>query len=396
MQQLRASNLPISISFPKKEVSRVLRVTLCVDRPMPLRAKEFLIHNQPKAAAGFGGYGTFDPSAVLTDFQSDAFAVQLPASLSYLATGDVISINLVSRQVSVLYRRSSPHNSFLLTERCNHYCLMCSQPPKDIDDSWLGEEVLEAIPLISEETEQIGLTGGEPTLLGETFFKIVQRFQSYLPRTHLHILSNGRAFAANDFTHRYASISHSNAMLGIPIYSDMPDIHNYIVQADGAFDETVRGILNLKKLRQQVEVRVVIHQQNYRRLPKLAEYLTRNLMMVDHVALMGLEIMGFTRANLEILWIDPYEYQEQLREAANILENSRMTFSIYNHPLCIVPVDLWPHARKSISDWKNEYDVECSSCDVRDQCGGFFASAKFQRSQNIKAIRFQDPAPIDR
>lgn len=395
MQQLRASNLPISISFPRKEVSRVLRVSRSIDRPMPLRAKEFLIHDRPGAAVGFGGYGTFDPEAVLTDFEGSAFAVQLPESLAYLSTGDVISINLVSKQVSVLYRRSSPHNSFLLTERCNHFCLMCSQPPKDIDDSWLGEEVLEAIPLISEETEQIGLTGGEPTLLGDTFFKIVQRFESYLPQTHLHILSNGRAFSRNEFAHRYAALGHTNAMLGIPIYSDMADIHNYIVQADCAFDETVKGILNLKRLRQKVEVRVVIHQQNYKRLPRLAEYLSRNLMMVDHVALMGLEIMGFTRANLDILWIDPFDYQEQLEEAADILENNRMSFSIYNHPLCIVPRVLWRHARKSISDWKNEYDVECSSCDVKDQCGGFFASAKFKRSEHIKAIRSQDSALSD-
>jgi hypothetical protein len=59
MQQLRASNLPVAISFPKKEVSRVLRVSRCIDRPMPFRPKEFLIHDQPKAAMGFGGYGTF-------------------------------------------------------------------------------------------------------------------------------------------------------------------------------------------------------------------------------------------------------------------------------------------------------------------------------------------------
>jgi len=45
-------------------------------------------------------------------------------------------------------------------------------------------------------------------------------------------------------------------------------------------DETVRGILNLKREHQRVEVRVVIHKQTYRGLPRLAEFLARNLLFV--------------------------------------------------------------------------------------------------------------------
>jgi hypothetical protein len=29
----------------------------------------------------------------------------------------------------------SAQNSFLVTERCNYYCLMCSQPPRDVDNA---------------------------------------------------------------------------------------------------------------------------------------------------------------------------------------------------------------------------------------------------------------------
>lgn len=380
--------MPIS-KAPNFDTERmVLRVCRGVHRPKPLRAKELLLLEESDSVDGYAGYATFSKELFPSVSLRNKFSVLLPEALDYLADGDVVSIDLKTSQISVLYRKSSPHNSFLLTERCNHYCLMCSQPPKDIDDYWLSAEVLEAIPLIWQGTEQVGLTGGEPTLLGDNFFRIVQRFQSFLPQTQLHILSNGRAFHDLNTALRYASIGHLNATLGIPIYSDVPEIHNYIVQAENAFDETVRGVLNLKRLNQRVEIRTVIHQQNYKRLPQLAEFLCRNLMMVDHVALMGLEIMGFTRANLEILWIDPFDYQEKLEQAVEILENNRMNFSIYNHPLCVVPPHLWPYARKSISDWKNEYDPECAACDVKDQCGGFFASAKFKRSAYIRAVKY--------
>ena len=105
----------------------------------------------------------------------------------------------------------------------------------------------------------------------------------------------------------------------------------------------------------RVEIRVVLHQQTYARLPKLAEFITRNLRFVDQVALMGLEMTGFTRANLAQLWIDPVDYREPLRLAVAHLQGHGLDVSIYNHQLCVLDRDLWPVARKSISDWKNEY-----------------------------------------
>jgi His-Xaa-Ser system radical SAM maturase HxsC len=173
-------------------------------------------------------------------------------------------------------------------------------------------------------------------------------------------------------------------MVGIPIYADTSTVHDYVVQADGAFDETIRGILNLKRLGERVEVRVVIHKQTVARLPALAEFLSRNLTFVDHVALMGLEMTGFTKANLPDLWIDPFDYQHELYAAAATLSASRMNVSIYNHQLCVLDRRLWPLARRSISDWKNEYMPECTSCTKRDACAGFFASARFRYSDHLR------------
>jgi His-Xaa-Ser system radical SAM maturase HxsC len=175
-------------------------------------------------------------------------------------------------------------------------------------------------------------------------------------------------------------------MVGIPIYSDVSTIHDYVVQADGAFDETLRGILNLKRLRQKVEIRVVVHKQTYHRLPKLAEFIARNFTFVDHVALMGLEMTGFTRANLPDLWIDPVEYRDELYRATTLLAAHRMNVSVYNHQLCLIDRRIWSFAMKSISDWKNEYMPECAGCEVIGRCGGFFSSAHFKYSDHIAPI----------
>src|SRR5262249_35010842 len=117
-----------------------------------------------------------------------------------------------------------------------------------------------------------------------------------------------------------------------------------------------------------------------------ARFIARNLPFVDHVALMGLEMMGFVRMNLDALWVDPADYQAALKRAVVHLHEHAMSVSIYNHQLCVLDRDLWPFARKSISDWKNEYLEECTGCAAQEQCGGFFASSSLRRSARIRRL----------
>src|SRR5450755_1812421 len=48
-----------------------------------------------------------------------------PPGLDYLTDDDVVQL-APSGIVRVLFRRSSRHNTILVTEQCNSYCLMCS------------------------------------------------------------------------------------------------------------------------------------------------------------------------------------------------------------------------------------------------------------------------------
>jgi len=183
-----------------------------------------------------------------------------------------------------------------------------------------------------------------------------------------------------------ATVKHPDLMLGIPLYADVPELHDYVVQARGAFDETIRGILNLKQHGVRVELRFVIHADTYKGLPAFARFVARNLLFVDHVALMGLEPTGFAKANLDAIWIDPLDYQRELREAVDTLDRAGLAVSIYNHPLCVLDPELHRFARASISDWKNLYVDECERCALRSTCGGFFASSTVRRSRGIRAV----------
>jgi His-Xaa-Ser system radical SAM maturase HxsC len=203
-------------------------------------------------------------------------------------------------------------------------------------------------------------------------------------------LSNGRRFADPAFARRYASVGLADIMVGIPVYGPEPALHDFIVQASGAFDETIHGILNLASLGQAVELRVVIQRHTVPMLVALATYIARNLPFVTQVALMGLEMTGLARPNSTLVWADPADYQGELAEAVDVLTTAGIATGIYNHQLCVLDRRLWPYAIRSISDWKNDYLEICRSCSVRGACGGVFTTSGNRLSQHLHPIELPD------
>lgn len=362
----------------------IAKITTNSYLPKALRAKQILVVTNPNQIIpeGFG--------LILIGHDEETLpyenTLRLAPELRYLKEHDVIKFYPDILKIDALYRKEANINSFLVTEQCNSFCIMCSQPPRDIDDHYLVDDMLAALPLLHPDTHEIMISGGEPTLWGDDFIRLVQATKNHLPNTVLHILSNGRNFKDLNLAIKIANVKHPDLMIGIPLYADYSQLHDFIVQADNAFDETIRGILNLKRCKVPVEIRVVIHKENYHRLPKLAEFIARNLLFVDHVALMGLELMGFAKSNLEGLWVDPYDYRNELKEAVETLATAKMRVSIYNTPLCVIPESIRHFSASSISDWKNDYLDECLSCSAQQQCGGFFSSNLKKVSDHIHAI----------
>lgn len=361
----------------------IAKITTNANLPKALRSNQILLVSHPEQPIS----NDFSLVLVAHDTKlSSINTLHLAPELRYLKDNDVVKVYPDSLTIYVLYRYKANANFFPVTERCNSFCIMCSQPPKDTEDDYRVDDMLAALPLLPPDTPEISITGGEPTLLGDNFIRLIQASKRHLPNTSLHILSNGRNFKNLNLAARVSRIKHHDLMIGIPLYADYSQLHDFIVQADNAFDDTIRGVLNLKRCQIPVEIRVVIHKQNYHRLPRLAEFIVRNLLFVDHVALMGLEITGFAKSNLKALWIDPYDFQNELKEAVETLANSKMRVSIYNIPLCVIHDSVRRYAVCSISDWKNEYLEVCMNCSAKQLCGGFFSSNVDIAGENIRAI----------
>lgn len=368
----------------------VARLTTDPARPVADREREVLLLSSELDGlpAGYRAYlaapGIAAPAASAAS--ANAPLLDLPPELDYLKDGDVVRLFPESGAVAVLYRLISCHNSILLTNRCNCRCIMCPEPPGSGEDASWFQMWHEVIRLMSAETPALSVTGGEPTVVPRHLLDVIHACGDHLPRTPLHVLSNGRMFNYLSLCREVAAAGHPDLSFGIALYSDLPHIHDFLVQASGAFDQTVRGMMNLERFGVSVEIRIVLMRPNVERLPSWARFVARNLPFVSHVALMGMEPTGHARANIEHLWIDPADYQRELRQAVELLADSHMAVSVYNEQLCVLDPSLWPFARKSISDWKVTSVEACKGCSVREDCGGLFESAAARHSRAIRPL----------
>lgn len=317
---------------------------------------------------------------------SDAALSPLPIvhSLSIAAAvkvGDAIRLQ-PGGKINVLFRRGANANSLFLTENCNSLCVMCSQPPRNVDDSWRADEILDLLPLIDHDLKMLGLTGGEPTLLGIRLFDLLESAARSLPATSFHVLTNGKRFSDRAFTAAFRNLR-GRITWAVPLYADTAHLHDDIVGSKGAFVETMHGLHNLAEHDQDIELRTVLHGMTLPRITQLCEFIGRNLPFVRHVALMGMEPMGLARTNMQRLRYDPELLGPAILSGTSRLHQAGLRVSLYNIPLCLLDSALKPFARKSISDWKNEFAPACNQCTLKDDCCGFFRSADQEWRRHI-------------
>lgn len=290
-----------------------------------------------------------------------------------LESNDVVAVDQYKKNLSILLRASDTHHTLFLTNRCNNYCIMCSQPPTKHDDSWLVQQALEIIDHLNYEPINIGLTGGEPLLLNEQLRLIIDKIHNKFPSTEIDVLTNGRLFSNSEIAQSVLSNLEKKVNWLVPLYGHADLLHDFVVQQHSAFEETLEGLYTLQHYLQPIQLRVVLVKPVLENLIDLCTYIRANLPFVKEVALIGCEPIGFALANQEISQVDIKDWWDQLSAAVDILLSTKTRLILMNIPLCCLPQSLWQYAAKSISDWKNTYDKVCDHCEIKSDCCGLFS-----------------------
>jgi His-Xaa-Ser system radical SAM maturase HxsC len=290
-----------------------------------------------------------------------------------LQAGDVVVPMSARAEVAVLLRATDAHHTLFMTNRCNSHCLMCSQPPTAVDDSWLVDEAIDVIRHLSWQVPVLGLTGGEPLLLGAELRRVLEEAVRNPFVTRVEVLSNGRLLSDHHVVSTVLDGLSSDVSWLVPLYGHADFIHDFVVQARGAFDETLAGLLELQAHQQAIQLRIVLIEPVLQVLPELAAFIGRNLPFVREVALMGCEPIGFALANRALCEVNLAAWSDTLRQASRILRRFDVPHLLMNTPLCAIPPDLHPLAHQSISDWKNVFAPACDRCALKPNCSGLFA-----------------------
>ena len=283
--------------------------------------------------------------------------------------GDVLLVIPGRGKAERLIRANSPHNTLLITERCDQLCVMCSQPPKKTHDDRF--ELLEAACLLAPQGLLLGISGGEPTLYKEQLLALLERVLARRPDLQFHVLSNAQHFENVDIE-RLASPRFKRVSWGIPLYAASAVLHDDIVGKAGAFTLLEAGLGRLAMAGARVELRTVLLSENVAQLPTLSRYVAARLQFIEAWSIMQLEHIGFAKGRWSELFVDHRNNFAPIADALNQALLHGVRAQMFNFPRCTVPPEYRHLAIASISDWKRKYAPACTSCTEQVQCSGFF------------------------
>ena len=263
-----------------------------------------------------------------------------------------------------------------LTGRCNSNCIMCptSDAERTTANGMSDEWMIEYIELLPDNLNHVVVTGGEPTLRTELFFRVIRRLAERFPEIEVLLLSNGRSFAASSMANRLLDYCPPFLKIAIPIHAADAALHDKITQTKGSFHQTCKGIYNLMNRKIPVELRIVVSALNYLCLEDIADLILRSNWKPVIINFIGLEVRGNCAKYHQSVYMQDSKVFPYIKLAAEKLISAGMDVSFYNYPLCTIEQGFWSLCRKSISPHKVRFYDDCDLCDVKAYCGGFFDS----------------------
>ncbi|MBM4354440.1 MAG: radical SAM protein [Deltaproteobacteria bacterium] len=153
---------------------------------------------------------------------------------------------------------------------CNNRCRFCVQGNKrDHFGNRTTDEVKQVLSDARKDADSIVFTGGEVTIRKD-FLELV-RFAKELGFSTIQVQTNGRMLAYRKFCEETVAAGANE--FSPALHGHVPELHDYLTNAPGAFKQTVQAIRNLHDLGQPVITNTVVTRSNYRHLVEIAKIL---------------------------------------------------------------------------------------------------------------------------
>ncbi|TSC53067.1 MAG: putative Fe-S oxidoreductase [Parcubacteria group bacterium LiPW_39] len=230
---------------------------------------------------------------------------------------------------------------------CNNRCKFCVQGEKrNLYGNRRTSDLKKIIRQSAKEAQEIVFTGGEPTI-HEDFLELVAEAKK-AGFKDIQIQTNARRFAYKKFCEQ--TIAAGATEFSPALHGPNAKIHDFLTSSPGSFEQTTRGIKNLKELGQTVITNTVITTKNYKFLPRIAKLLVS--LGVDQFQFAFPHITGSAAKNKD--WLIPRKTQviKYVKKGLDIGIKAGKTVMTEAIPLCFMKGYEDYIAEKAIPDAK--------------------------------------------
>ena len=154
---------------------------------------------------------------------------------------------------------------------CNNNCVFCVQADNKSNGNRSYDDIIMDLKDSRKRCDSLVLTGGEVTIRKD-FFDII-RYAKDLKYKTIQVQSNGRMFNSLEFCKN--SIKSGATEFSPALHGYCSEQHDNLTQDKGSFEQTTKGIRNLKSLGAFVLTNTVVVKQNYKDIPKIADLLVK-------------------------------------------------------------------------------------------------------------------------
>ena len=160
----------------------------------------------------------------------------------------------------------------------------------------------------------------------------------------------------------------------MPIHGPDATTHDSVTRAPGSFEETVRGLHHLLRHLgegQRVEIRVILHKNPTRWLPRTLDFLLMEFpdTAAYRLNLVYFEVEGQAQKNFKSIGVRLSDCARRVDACFEALARFG-ELRLYHFPLCVLPARLWPFAWRTLPRYEIKHVEACRACPVNDVCNG--------------------------
>lgn len=287
-----------------------------------------------------------------------------------------------------------------ITRACNQECVFCSNPPME------GLiELNEAKKVIDDYKKAnykgIIWTGGEPTLY--PFFPELIAYAKSKKINSL-LITNGQKTANFKYLKSLtdAGLNH----VEISFHSHIPRIQNYLSGNKNSFNNLVKTINNLKRLKIETQVITVINSKNANHLSKIVIWFIKKYPHIKHFIWNNIDPTMNRAAENKFIIPRLNDFEMELKEAMDLLIGAGKTFRAERIPLCYMAdyAQFSTETRKIVkkeersvhfldkkgrvrqTNWSYKKTDCCKICFFNKICAGLWEMDKYYDSKELSPI----------